>query len=59
MGLILMEIKKGKKAGAGTIRSFMEDRKDKNMKGFVISLTEPPQVIDHNIYRVTPWMLLT
>ena len=58
-GLVLLEIKRGKKGGARTIRSFMEEWKGKNKVGFIISITEPPEVLAPNIYRVPPWMLLT
>ncbi len=58
-GIVLIEIKRGKKAGDRAIRSFMEEWKGKNKTGFVVSLTEPPAIIAPGLYRITPWMLLT
>ena|GEM_PF-2389868 len=58
-GIVLMEIKRGKKAGDRAIRSFMDEWPGKNKTGFVLSLTEPPAIIGPGLYRITPWMLLT
>jgi hypothetical protein len=58
-GIVLIEIKRGKKAGHRVIRSFMEEWKGKNKTGFVVSLKESPAIIAPDLYRITPWMLLT
>jgi predicted AAA+ superfamily ATPase len=58
-GIVLIEIKRGKKAGDRTIRSFMDEWKGKNKTVFVVSWTEPAAIIGPSLYRITPWMLLT
>ncbi len=57
-GVLLIEIKKGKKASLGGIKSFMDGWKGKRKTAYILSLTEEPGIIADNIFRISPWMLL-
>jgi predicted AAA+ superfamily ATPase len=57
-GIILIEIKKGKKTSLRGIKSFLDGWKGKKKTAYILSLSEEPDIIDENIFRIAPWMLL-